>query len=129
MANQIEWYGQDKRVVLHTYEGKTTGQIFLDMATQSAELLKTVDYPVQLIINRIDANFTEFKPTKMTAINNLVPENQDLVIVIGAGFNVETLSKVVGNRVAPKAFTTNTYYVSSMAEAHEVLKRERGIEL
>ena len=129
MVNQIQWYGQCKRVVLHIYEGNTTWESFLDMATQSAEMLNSVNYPVQIIVNRLNAKFPEFQPTKMTAINDLVPKNQDLVIVVGAEYTVEMLSKVVGRRIAPQAFTVNTYYVSSMDEAHKVLKQERDIEL
>ncbi len=129
MINRIEWYGQCKRVVLQTFEGDTTWETFFEMATLSAELLNTVDYPVQIIVNRLNAKFPEFQPTKMTAINDIVPKNQDLVIVVGADYTVEMLSKVVGRRLAPQAFTINTYYVSSMDEAHKVLKQERDIDL
>lgn len=129
MINRVQWYGQSKRVVLHTYEGNTTCETFLDMATQSAKLLNSVEYPVQIIVNRLNAKFPEFQPTKMSAINDLVPKNQDLVIVVGAEYAVEMLSKVVGRRIAPQAFTVNTHYVSSMDEAHKVLKQERNIEL
>ena len=81
------------------------------------------------IVNRLNAKFPEFQPTKMSAINDLVPKNQDLVIVVGAEYAVEMLSKVVGRRIAPQAFTANTHYVSSMDEAHKVLKQERNIDL
>lgn len=128
MVNRIEWHGQNKQVVLQTYEGKTTWDIFLEIATQSAKMLNSVEHPVQLIIDRSNAFFPKFKPTEMKNINNLVPDNQDLVVVVGAEYSVETLSKVVGVRIAPRAFTKNTYYVSSMEEAHAILKRERGID-
>ena len=57
-----------------------------------------------------------------------MPDNQDLVIVVGAEYSVETLSKVVGARIASRAFE-GTFYVATMEDAHDVLKRERGIEI
>lgn|GEM_PF-3053184 len=128
MANSIGWYDQGKRIVLQTFEGKTTLEDFIDMATQSVALLNTVDYPVQLIVDRKNAFFPQFQPSKMKFMRELVPSNQDLVVVVGVEYSVEMISNIIGIRVAPKAFS-KSFYVSTMQAAHEILKRERGIEL
>ena len=128
MVDRIEWYGQDKRVVLQTYEDRTTWESFLDIATQSATMLNSVDYPVQVIVNRTNAFYPKFQPTKMRIIGDMVPINQDLVVVVGAEYSVETLSKVIGSRVASRAFD-GTFYVGTIEHAHDILKRERNIEL
>lgn len=127
--NQIEWYSEDKQVVLHTYYGETTWEDFIEIATRSASILQSVDYPVQIVVDRTQAFFKSFDPIKMRPLETkLVPGNQDLVIVIGAQYMVETLSEIVGSLVAPRAFS-GTYYVATMTEAHKILKQERGIDL
>lgn len=128
MANKIEWYGQGKQVILQTYDGETTWESFFEMATLSEAMIRSVEHPVHLIIDRSTASFPEFKPTTMASVNNMIPDNQDMVIVVGAEYTVETLSKIIGKRVAPQAFR-GSFYVSTMEEAHAILKRERGIEL
>jgi len=126
--DRIEWYGQGKQVVLHIYEGQTTVESFMDIAYQSYKLLNTVDHPVQIIVNRVQALFPKFQPFELKSLEAIVPDNQDLVIVVGAHYNVEALSNIVGLRIAPKAFESS-YYVATMNDAHKILQRERGINL
>lgn len=126
--NRIEWYTQNKQVVLQTFEGKTTLDDFMDIATQSAEMLNSVSHPVQLIVDRTRAFFTSFQPTELKELNTIVPDNQDIVIVVGADHNTEMLSNIVGSRLYPRAFK-GTYYVKTLQEAHEILKQERNIDL
>lgn len=128
MNDSVEWFGDNQQVVLQTYQGKTSWNDFLNVARRSAELLNSVDHPVQLIIDRSNAVFFRINTDHMRQIDAIVPANQDLVIVIHGGVYVEIMSKELGPMVAPRAFR-GTIYVETMAEAMEVLKESRGIEI
>ncbi|MCA9889892.1 MAG: hypothetical protein KC546_16040 [Anaerolineae bacterium] len=120
---KIEWDNEAKTVVLQTYyKGATTADV-LGIAQESADMLRSVDHTVHLIILRMSGP-PSVTASDLSRINKLVPENQGHVLVIGKMYE-EILSKM-GEKVAPRA-VQDSHLFSTLEEARQYLIDELGV--
>lgn len=113
-----------KTIVVQTYSGKVLVEDYYHAIDKSAELLSSVQHPVDLIMDASEAK-TDMKGflTAVSYANKKVPENQRLVIVVGAGRFMQTMGKVAG-KIAPRA-TENVYFVDTLEDARNVITEYR----
>lgn len=124
MPYQVTWVDEEKTIVAQTYTGKVLIEDYYHAVDESATLLSSVEHPVDLIMDATEAH-TDMKGflTAASYANKKVPENQRLVIVIGANRFVQTMGKIAGT-IAPKA-TENLYFVDTLEDAHRVITEVR----
>ena len=124
MPYQVTWDDEEKTIVVQTYSGKVIIEEYYRAIDESAELLSSVQHPVDLIMDASEAK-TDMKGflTAVSYANKKVPANQRFVIVVGANRFVQTMGKVAGT-IAPKA-TENVYFVDTLEDAHTVITEYR----
>jgi len=124
MPFQVTWDDKEKTIVVQTYSGKVLVEDYYDAIDKSAELLSSVQHPVDLIMDTSEAK-TDMKGflTAASYANKKVPENQRLVIVVAAGRFMQTMAKIAGT-IAPKA-TENVYFVDTLEDARNVITEYR----
>ena len=127
MATTVEWANEEKTIVLQRIDGEWTMSDYFDIIHQSAELLKTVNHQVDIII---DLSTTHYVPQNVisgaTQTESIVPPNQRIVIFVGAKM-IHKLLLSLGKRLAPRA-AHHQHFVTSMDEAYALLNRFQAVE-
>ena len=124
MPFQVTWDDKEKTIVVQTYSGKVLVEDYYDAIDKSAELLSSVQHPVDLIMDTSEAK-TDMKGflTAASYANKKVPENQRLVIVVAADRFMQTMARIAGT-IAPKA-AENVYFVDTLEDARNVITEYR----
>lgn len=121
--HRIEWDNTDKTVVLQTYIVGATAADVYDMARKSADMLKTVDHTVHLIIVR-SSGPPAVTARELSQINKLVPENQGKLLVVGSLYDQMLLRS--GDKIAPRA-VQDSQVVKTVEEARQFLIEHYGV--
>lgn len=125
MAIDIQWDNEEKTIVRQTYGEVVTPEEYYQMVKQSAELLNSVNHPVDLIVDLRKLKFTLRGMTTMTQYaNKMVPANQRIVVAVGLPATIKQIINLL-MRIAPRA-AKNTYYVDTIEEAYRILEEQRA---
>lgn len=114
---RIEWDNAEKTVVLQTYLVGATSTDVYEMARKSADMLKTVDHTVHLIILR-SSGPPAVTAHELTHINKLVPKNQGKLMVVGSLYDQMLIKS--GDKIAPRT-VQNSQVVKTVEEARQFL--------
>lgn len=124
MGYQVGWADREQTIVVQKYSGDVQTREYYQMTDKSAELLSSVEHPVDIILDT-----TEMKSDlkgflqAVSYANKKVPENQRLVVVVGANRFMQTMGNIARS-IAPKA-TEKVYFVDTLPEAHKVIEAYR----
>ncbi len=129
MAVEVSWDDEARTIVKHVYRGNFTMADYREAARRSADLLRTVDHPVDIIVTAAeDAQYVGgsiFSATRY--VSSIRPPNQRYVLVVSASLFIKALIEI-GGRIAP-ALVASLYHVDTLDEAYEWLqarRREQG---
>lgn len=125
MPFQVIWEDPEQTIIRQLYTGKVTTGDYYRAVDRNAEMMHSVNHPVDLIVDVLDAR-TDMKGfwAAISYANKKVPDNQRLVIVVGADSFLKVLSGVA-NKVAPRA-ASNSYFVDSLDEAYRIIADNRS---
>ena len=122
MTATVAWANEEKTLVIQRIDGDWTMADYFEVVHKSAELLKTVDHQVDIIV---DLSTTNYVPQNVisgaTRTESVVPPNQRMVVFVGAKM-IHKLLLSLGKRLAPRA-AHNQHFVTSMEEAHALIER------
>ncbi|QPC83243.1 hypothetical protein G4Y79_02380 [Phototrophicus methaneseepsis] len=125
MPVSVDWANPEKTIVMQRIDGQWSMAEFYDVVQKSAQLLATVDHPVDIIV---DLSTTNFVPQGVISGANktesTVPPNQRLVIFVGAKM-MHKLLLSLGKRLAPRA-ATHQHFVETMEEANGLIEHFRA---
>jgi len=124
MGHNIRWDNVDQTVVLQEYSDDGSRADLYQLAQKSAEMLKSVDHRVHLIIDERKADLTLNKDD-LTYLGKLVPQNEGAVVVIlpPSKIKFRLAFQELYNRMLRKTFA-NTNYVESVEEARWFLQEK-----
>lgn len=127
MSHSIEWIDQDRKIVLQKYFDQIKHEDFYDAVDKSAKMISSVEHIVDIIIDMREAK-TDLKGFFQAAsyANKKVPDNQGVVVVIGASRFTQMMVKVAES-IAPKA-TEDLYFVDTLEEAMRIIEARRGAQ-
>lgn len=125
MPFQVIWEDPEQTIIRQLYTGKVTAGDYYQAVDRNAEMMHSVNHPVDLIIDVLDAK-TDMKGfwAALSYANKKVPDNQRLVIVVGADSFLKVLGGVA-NKIAPRA-TSNSYFADSLDEAYRIIADYRS---
>jgi hypothetical protein len=125
MPVSVEWANADKTLVIQRIDGQWSMQEFHEVVQKSAQLLKTVDHEVDIIV---DLSTTNYVPQGVLSGANrtesTVPPNQRLVVFVGAKM-MHKLLLSLGKRLAPRA-ASQQHFVETMDDAYAFIERARA---
>ncbi|MAU12056.1 MAG: hypothetical protein CL607_19695 [Anaerolineaceae bacterium] len=120
---RIEWDNAEKTVVLQTYlTGATSADVY-EMAHKSADMLKTVDHNVHLIVVR-SSGPPAVTAHELSQINKLVPNNQGKLLVVGSLYDQMLIKS--GDKIAPRT-VQNSQVVKTVDDARQFLIEHYGV--
>ena len=120
---RIEWDNAEKTVVLQTYlTGATSADVY-EMAHKSADMLKTVDHNVPLIVVR-SSGPPAVTAHELSQINKLVPNNQGKLLVVGSLYDQMLIKS--GDKIAPRT-VQNSQVVKTVDDARQFLIEHYGV--
>jgi len=122
VGHAIHWDNADQTVVLQAYtEGASKDDLY-QLASKSADLLKTVDHTVHLIIDERNVNLA-LNAADIAYLERLKPKNQGMVVIVVPPSKLPYKQAVqdLGKRLGPKAFA-QAYFAESIEEARQFLQ-------
>jgi len=124
MAIQVVWGDEEKTIVHQTYGTEVSIANYYDGVKKRIELITSVTYPVDLIIDLNNAN-TNLKGvlTASRYANKHIPPNQRLVVIAGANLFVKSLVGMLG-KILPKISNTISF-TKTVEEAYEMIAQYR----
>jgi hypothetical protein len=127
MPYQITWADEEKTIAVQTYSGTVIVDEYYSAIADSAKLLSSVQYPVDLIMD-VSETKTDMKGFLRAAsyANKKVPENQRLVIVVGANRFIQAMARIA-ETIAPEA-TESVYFVDTLEDAHRAITEYRQLQ-
>lgn len=127
MGHSIIWDNADKTVILQHYIPPASKDDLLQLAAESAEMLKTVPHTVHLILDERNIRLM-LTTTDLQYLEILVPPNQGSVVVVvpEKDFAYKQLTQNLGTIIAPNA-TRRTHFASSIEQAREILRRDAEV--
>lgn len=122
MPTSVYWDSPEKTIVKHIYDGLVGGDDFHQVVEASAQLLNSVEHPVDIIVDMTSARLKSNSFLSLvSAVERKVPANQrQLVIVKVPGFIKAMIA--VARHVAPKA-TANLHFVDQLEDAYALIAR------
>jgi hypothetical protein len=117
----VEWLNPEQTILIQRFIGEYGVAEYQQVATETAKLLKTVDHPVDIILD-----FTEGHARKenflasLGSIERKVQPNQRLLVVIKASSLLKNLATGMQS-VAPKA-TDNMHFVETLEQALHLIQ-------
>ena len=103
MAITVQWENLEKTIVCQTYNGVWPLEELPEAISKSADLINSVDHPVDVIIDLTDNGVETFSVlSSLRSIERKEPKNQRAVVIIGATFTVNMLIRI-GRTIAPSA--------------------------
>lgn len=125
MSPYVEWYDAEKTILIQDFVGEYGVADYQRIATETNELLNTVNHPVDIIMD-----FTQGKARKenfvasLGSIERKVHPNQRLLIAVKGSNLLKTLAHGM-QRVVPKA-TANFIFVETFEHAKQSIDRFRA---
>ena len=126
MSIVLNWFDEKNTVLLYTFEGSWTWEEFHELDDPVWELVATVGYRIDLIIDWTrSAGFPLGIMSSMhRAGENVIPQTDGLTISIGGPYLIKIMLGIF-RRTYPKA--AGAYrLVDSLDEAITLLEQERG---
>ena len=126
MGIEVTWDNDQKTIVRHTYKGQWTVSDFYKCVDESAEMLQSVDHPVDLIIDMLhcDSPPQGIIPAYQYA-DRRVPENQRLIVMVQIGVIRQAYDRIV-DKIAPRA-GENRHQVETLDEAYAVIAQYQAL--
>jgi hypothetical protein len=127
MSHSIQWDNADKTVVLQEYTDNATKDDLYHLARKSADMLKTVDHTVHLIIDECKVSLV-LNSADMKYLDKQTPKNQGAVvmIVLPNKLPYKTAVQGLGKLIGPNAFA-QPYFAESVEEARLFLQESFGV--
>ena len=123
MAYIVEWGNPEKTIIKQTYIDEIDVEEYIEAVQTSADLMKSVAYPVDIIIDFTQASINMVGYMQgVRQANQQVPDNQNRVIVIGLDMVTSTFVNVV-RRIAPRAFRY-AHFVKNTSQAYKILEQD-----
>lgn len=122
----LNWLDDKKTIVLYTFEGSWTWEEFHELDDPIWELIATVDYRIDLIIDwtRSSGFPLGIMSSMHRAGENVVPQTEGLTISIAGPYLIKIMLGIF-RRTYPKAAAAYRL-VTSLDEAITLLEHERG---
>jgi hypothetical protein len=127
MPIQSDWETDEKRVIVCTYTGRWSLEEFYRTLDLCAQLMDTVDYPVNLIFDM--RNSTSLPDGFMTVIRNVSRrphQNLGIMAIVGASRLVQVFTDLV-RKVSKGSGNRTTYMVGTLEEAHDLFAVKTNI--
>ncbi len=127
MGYKIEWDNPDKTVILQQYLPGATRDDLYHLAQASADMLKTVEHTVHLIIDERNIRLS-LNSSDLRFLEKLVPPNQGVAVVIVSPKDLayKIRFQEIGKLTAPKALS-RPHFVLSLKEARTYLQEEFSV--
>lgn len=124
MGHIIQWDNPEKTVILQQYTDTPHKDDLYQLARESADMLKSVDHTVHLIIDERSIDLT-LTSTDMKYLEKLVPANQGAVVVVvkDSVFLYKNILLKLGRIIAPHAFG-KTYFSREIEDARQLLQEK-----
>ncbi|MEZ4669958.1 MAG: hypothetical protein R3E39_18805 [Anaerolineae bacterium] len=128
MGHIIRWDNDAKTVVFQGYTAPAVKGDLYHLASESAEMLKSLDHTVHLIIDETAIKLT-LTSADIKFLEKNVPPNQGAVVMIVTPDNLKYKQMVqdISKMFAPKAFD-KPYFATSLEEARELLQKYFGVK-
>lgn len=125
MVYDIFWYDDEKTILCQRFQQSLTTTDIKEAANMSAAMLATVPHAVDIIIEVDDPPLLLKDLLETTQhLNRIVPPNQRLVIVIGAGHLLRSMIAIWG-KIAPKA-TEKIHFMDTLDDALAYIEAYRS---
>lgn len=127
MSYKIEWDNKDKTVVLQQYLPGATRDDLYHLAQTSADMLKSVEHTVHLIIDERNIRLS-LSSSDLKFLEKLVPPNQGVAVVIVSPQDLayKVRFQEIGKLTAPKALS-RPHFVLSLKEARMYLQEKFSV--
>jgi hypothetical protein len=127
VAYKIAWDNKDKTVILQQYLPGATKDDLYHLAQESADMLKSVEHVVHLIIDERNIRLS-LSSSDLKFLERLVPTNQGVAVVIVPPQDLAYKLKFqeIGQLTAPKALS-RPHFVLSMKEARTLLREHYSV--
>jgi hypothetical protein len=122
MPIQIEWFNEEKTILLETFTGEWTVEDYRQLIDDAAVLLGTVHHNVHIIADATDAGLrlpNNLLGGGMTYAIRHIPPNQGITVFIGVNGITQTLIGIA-RKISPKVSQT-TFTATTLEEAQRII--------
>jgi hypothetical protein len=128
MGYRISWDNEDHTVVLQEYtEGASKDDLYR-LAEQSAQMLKTVEHTVHLIIDERKLNVL-FTFSDLRYLGRQIPTNQGAVVVVAQRpkQTYKTATHDLNRQLTPNAID-EPHFAETLEQARQLLQDQFGVQ-
>jgi hypothetical protein len=124
MHHEVFWFDEERTIVCQRFlRGFTLADVYHGAET-SAQMLATVDHPVDIIIEAHGIPKMAGIFQLAQHVNRIVPPNQRLVVGVGTNNLLRSMVEI-SSKVAPKA-TENIHFVDTLDDALALIESYRA---
>lgn len=131
MSIHVMWDNDEKTVVRYVYEGRWTWEDFEAARREAAELLKTVNHQVDVIVDVQDSkllpNSAISRGRELSKSDPTVFANEGITVIVGASTFVRAMYDMTV-KIYPALTQKQGYrFVKGLAEARSLIEQHRSI--
>jgi hypothetical protein len=117
MTYEVSWYNEEKTIIHHCIQGKLNTNNFHQAVSNSNELMMTVSHPVDVIFELKTKEFDlSGSLSAMTVANRKAPQNQRLVVIVGAPTIIQMLLETSYKLLFKSSNANNTLHFTDSFE-------------